>query len=286
MGGARMWGGVAVVAALGCGWGWGQTEALHVTGPLPSFEVATIKLPHPDPNHPVLVPQVGTSSKTSIVGRVRILIAEAYQVDMAPEHFGVVNLPAWTDKAVYSIEAKMPDEIFEAMQKMTLRERMREQALMLQSLLAERFKLKVHFERREEPVYELVAAKGGLKLPPPVDQTPGPRTEEGKLPASLVAGAVMNPKTGLWRRTNLPLEDIFRVACCGMDGRRIVNKTGLTGNYSVTLNLGPGTADESGRVMEGQIFKAAEEQLGVRLVPGKAMVEVVVVDHIEMPTEN
>jgi len=270
---------------------WGQTEALHADGPLPSFQVAVIR--QPDPSHPVREVSYppGVTAQTYIAGRLKLLIALAYHVSVVPKYFGVLNAPDWTDKTHYLIHVKIPDDIFEKMQKMTLQERWNEQDLMLQSLLADRFKLKVHFERREEPVYDLVAAKGGPKLPPPIDQTPGPPSTDGKPAENLLAGAGMNPRTGVLRRINLPLEDIFRMSCCGMDGRPVVNKTGLTGNYAVTLNLGPGTTggapgDDSGPVTEGSIFSVAEKELGLKLVPGKAMVGVVVVDHVEMPSEN
>ncbi len=282
--------GVLLLAASGVTM-WGQTEALHANGPLPSFEVATIRPPDLDGKHRVVVHPPGVTAQTYIGGRLKMLIALAYHVSVVPKYFGVLNTPDWTDKTDYEIEVKIPDDIFEKMQKMTLRERREEQDLMTQSLLAERFKLKVHFERREEPVYDLVIAKGGPKLPPPIDQTPGPPSADGKPAENLFAVARLNPKTGVFRRINLPLEDIFRVMCCGNDGRPVVNTTGLTGNYTITLNLGPGMSagapgEDSGQVTEGSIMTAAEEQLGLKLVPSKAMVEVVVIDHIERPSEN
>jgi uncharacterized protein (TIGR03435 family) len=284
---SRAWirGGILfLVAVVGGVVAWGQTEALHADGPLPSFEAAVIR--QPDLSHPVRVYPPGVTEQTYITGRLKMLIALAYHVSVVPKYFGVLNAPDWTDKTNYTIHVKIPGEIFEKMQKMTLRERRDEQDLMTQSLLAERFKLKVHFERRGEPVYDLVIAKGGPKLPPPIDSTPGPPSADGKPEANLFAGASLNPKTGVFIRRNLPLDSIFRVVCCGMDGRPVVNKTGLTGNYTVTLNLGLGTSDDNGQVTEGSIFSMAEEQLGLKLIPSKAMVEVVVVDHVEMPTEN
>ena len=107
------------------------------------------------PSNTLSINQPGMNNPTHVGDNLRLLIAEAYRaIGPNPRVFAT---PDWADKSVYRIEAKIPDDVFAAMQKMTQEERAKKQALMLQRLLAERFNLREHFERREMPVYDLVA---------------------------------------------------------------------------------------------------------------------------------
>ena len=199
--------------------------------------------------------------------------------------------PEWINKTSYVIQGKAPDSIRDAMQKMTPEERGRETRLMQQSLLAGRFKLKVHFETREMPVFELVIAKGGSKL----KEDPGS------------GGAVLRNKgqTAELKGTAMPLKGLISLLMgnADIDGRTVIDKTGLTGTYDLLLDwvpsrlaapVGPGSLIQPGTYgpapaadAEGpSLFTAIEEQLGLKLVPAKAPVEVVVIDHIELPSEN
>jgi len=125
---------------------WAQMEALHATEPLPSFEVATIK--PIEPNVTRLMSSPGMSATTTYSGDVRRLIAQAYGVEFYTGTPRVIGGPNWLDKKQYVIQTKISDDIFPQIQKMPPEDRARQHNLMTQSLLAERFKLKVHFERR------------------------------------------------------------------------------------------------------------------------------------------
>ncbi len=83
----------------------------------------------------------------------------------------VVGGPGWISSDKYVVQGKIPDDLFAKMQTMYGTEWLMQNSLMKQSLLADRFKLKVHFEMREMPVYALVVAKGGAKAKP---MTPDP----------------------------------------------------------------------------------------------------------------
>jgi uncharacterized protein (TIGR03435 family) len=82
----------------------------------------------------------------------------------------------------------------------------------------------------------------------------------------------------------MPLDSVAN-SLSNETGRIVIDKTGLTGNYDLTLKWTPEqqrTADDSGP----SVFTALEEQLGLKLVPAKGPVDTIVVDHIERPSEN
>jgi uncharacterized protein (TIGR03435 family) len=160
---------------------------------------------------------------------------------------------------------------------------------MVQSLLADRFGLKANIETRELPVYALVVAKGGIKMKQVVpDPFPPPGTQP---PPGAHLPRLM--KTGdQYTATAFPVEE-FSHWLSHFDelaNHVVVNDTGLTGNYDFVLSgVGMGSmegnheaADEPGT----SIFTALQEQLGLKLEPRKAPVEVLIVDRAEQPTSN
>jgi uncharacterized protein (TIGR03435 family) len=176
--------------------------------------------------------------------------------------------PGWTSSDRWDIIAK------------TDRPATREQQnKMLQPLLADRFKLQVHWETRQLPQYELVVAKGGPRLHEVRDNDlnappAGTRIRRGLIDAHGIASAVFAG----WLRSEL--------------GRPVVDSTGLTGKYDFKVqwvpdegqpNFGDDTppADSTGP----SIFAAIQE-LGLRLRAIKGPVEVLVIDHVEKPSEN
>jgi uncharacterized protein (TIGR03435 family) len=140
---------------------------------------------------------------------------------------------------------------------------------MLQSLLADRFKLRLHYETREQPIYELVVAKGGLKLKPlPPDQRPG-------------GGRFVRGEIALNGRSVATLAHFLTQFA----GRSVVDKTSLAGNYDIDLKWTPD--DQQGTPDAGPtLFTALQEQLGLKLISAKGPVQVLVVDHAERPSEN
>ena len=156
---------------------------------------------------------------------------------------------------------------------------------MLQSLLADRFKLQVHWETREVPVYSLTVAKGGPKLrhsEQPVDDILRVRTPDG-------AGGRETP-SGI-SYTNESMADfawaLSRMA--GIGDRQVVDNTGLDGHYDFTLTFDrnpvpPAGTDASARLPD--ILSALKEQLGLKLESGRAPVRFLVIDHVERPSAN
>jgi uncharacterized protein (TIGR03435 family) len=143
---------------------------------------------------------------------------------------------------------------------------------MLRSLLADRFKLGVHYEKQSRPVYSLVVARPG-RLGPGLTVSTRDCAKDVECGMSLGGGVL--------RAVGQPLGIISSAG--RPDGRVIVDKTGLPGRYDFTLRytLQSGPNDDT-----PSIFTAVEEQLGLKLAPDTAPLDVVVVDHIERPTED
>jgi bla regulator protein BlaR1 len=203
--------------------------------------------------------------------KAKMLIEIAYGLPIGSE-LRVVGGPEWIDSDVdrYEVTGKIDDAMFAAMQKMPAKEQTRQIQLMEQALLADRFKLKVHFETRELPVYALVVAKGGSKLATAKPDEVARLTGTGDGQNNVLAGQ------------GLTMALLVRSPLLRPGGRMVVDQTGLTGTYDFTLKSSTGDADGSGP----SLFTAMEEQLGLKLVSTKAPVEVIVVDHVERPDAN
>jgi bla regulator protein blaR1 len=151
-------------------------QILHGSGPLPSFDVASVR-PWQSPSAPVVpVPQDGvpvppqttkvsplgeggqTSDRVHFIGQAALLVPAAYGVPLGSEGRRIVGGPDWMGRESdrYEVQAKIGDSQFEAMKKLTPEQQRQQVALMEQALLAERFRLKAHFEMREMPMYSLV----------------------------------------------------------------------------------------------------------------------------------
>ena len=194
------------------------------------------------------------------------LIANAYGVGMHQ----VIGVPGWAETDRRIMTAGMDREKFEAFNTLPIDEQVRQQRLMMQAALAGRYQIKAHYETREMPVYELVVASGGPKL--------RERVFEGR------PGAVFfQPRD--WWGTYGTMEDLAS-KLAGPTGAVVIDKTGLgvkTFNYELKW-----TSDNQNGMAGGapSIFTALEEQLGLKLVPATDTVDVLVIDHIEKPTQE
>jgi len=175
--------------------------------------------------------------------------------------------------------------------------------VMLQNLLAERFKLTLHHEKKEMQAYELAVAKGGSKLkesaPPPPEDPDAPKPppadlskkdENGfpVLPPGRQSAMVAIASGYAAQRFAQVSMDTFAKDLAGQLRRPVIDGTELKGTYDFTLRWiregsGPSASEETGP----NIFRALQEQLGLKLESKKRMVDVLVVDHVEKtPTEN
>jgi bla regulator protein blaR1 len=267
-----------------------HTQILHPTDPLPTFEVTTIKPWHrtPPPPLPDGAPAPQKIAKIDpgnaarqlrpqlhMILPIEILITEAFNL---PPGSGkrIIGGPDWLRQDIdqFEIQAKIDDTQFAAMQKMTPAQQRQQISLMEQSLLADRFKLKAHIETREFPVYTLVIAKGGPKLTPAKEGEP---TKLSALPGQLTATAVT-------------LDQFAHSPLLGpaTHGQPVIDQTGLKGAYDFTLNSSPEqpVTPDAPAETDPPMFTAIQQQLGLRLVPSKGPVEVIVIDHIELPSAN
>jgi len=144
---------------------------------------------------------------------------------------------------------------------------------MLQLLLADRFKLKFHREMREMPVYELVVGKNG------------PKFKKSAPDANPIAHYWLSGRDYQVTMPKATMAELVDVIATSSPGRPVLDKTGLTGTYDIklTYTLDVKTEPDLG---ETSIFTAIQEQLGLRLEAQKAMIEVLVVDYAEQPSEN
>jgi uncharacterized protein (TIGR03435 family) len=212
---------------------------------------------------------------------LRTLISQAYgfaEPDLRDDE--LIGLPGWANDARYDIAAKVSSEDVDAWKKidnMSMEETIQHllsheptpDMLMMRSLLEERFGLKVHYETRTEPVYELVLDKGGSKLKPAADPKHGNMSwNAGVIKAD---GA---PTQFLAMALSMPLQ------------RSVIDHTGLNGHFDFELHFLPDNAPPNPDNNDPDLFTAVREQLGLRLKSAKGPVLVVVVDSLHEPSPN
>jgi len=291
---------VTVATMLSAAAGVAQTppvvKAFHPEGPMPSYEVATIKPSDPGGRF------MGPTLRQYIAGAYGLPRQMVILSGQENAFSQLIGGPAWIDKDHYDIKGKPSDEQTEAMNKMSREERAAQNRMMQQSLLAERFRLKVHFETRETTVFELVPAKGGLKItavdpPPPPSGVPGPPpTPGGPMPPGATRVGLMNGAALIEARSTTM--DNFLGAIRGMapeiGGRPMVDMTGFKGNFDVkdfrfqgpSFPQAAGSGNNNDPPDAPSLSHELEEKLGIKLVAAKGQVEVVVIDSIDRPTEN
>lgn len=172
---------------------------------------------------------------------------------------------------------------------------------MIQALLTDRFKLAIHRETRELPVYVLTIAKSGPKLQPHKNGScvdpesargaSGPRPEVGTKVCGDM-GIRLNGANLVYQTTGVSLAEFSRMLSAVVLDRQVIDRTGIDGLFDTTVEFSPdGTrfattgaarADSSAP----SIFSSMEEQLGLKLDSGNGPVDILVIDHVEKPSEN
>jgi bla regulator protein blaR1 len=267
----------------------------------PSFEVATIK-PNATGDRRMAIMRQPSGRFIATGVTLKMLMGFAYRL----ADFQISGGPNWINTDRWNIEAKpedgsipppagppdplVPDKL----------------SLMVQSLLEERFQLKMHRETKELAAYELVPAPGGIKIKASEDQsspykTPAPGEAPPPPPRPQPGGSVprgsMRMGRGDLEGTAVPIATLIQTLSQQLR-RPVIDKTGLTGlldyklQWTPELGQGPGipggpegpppASDNSGP----SIFTAVQEQLGLRLVSTKAPAEVLVIETAEKPTDN
>jgi uncharacterized protein (TIGR03435 family) len=284
----RFFGKLLLVAAAAAATSLAQTSAPQSPTPQPSasssaavppvFEVAAIKLNQSGS----VSSRSNTKNGRFIATNVSLKSLMEYQAYGIPGN-RILEGPKWLDSTRFDIEAKMDDSEADHLRTLAHGPRRLETQAMFQQLLADRFKLTVHWETRELPVYALIAAKKGPKLQPTKESSEG-------------SGTTSDGSRSGWEFTakgvTLPeLAEALTQELSRELGRDIIDKTEIKGRYDLTLKWTPdaGAATDSAATSTDSgpsIFTAVQEQLGLKLEPAKAPVQVLVIDHAEMPSEN
>jgi len=238
---------------------------LHAQAPGPTFDVVSIKpsAPETGPNFTAnIVTQRPDGGLTTLRTPVSTLIARAYPGMSRPD---MIGLPDWA-REFYDVHATSSRSVATA----------DDRAAMMRAMLADRFRLLVHTERRDVPSFDLTLARNDGAVGPgltPVhvdcEAAPEPDTRQ---PCTFV--------TGLTGAKGEATMETLASRLRGLAGRVVVNKTGLPGTYRVNLTFD--SASDAGL----SVFTAVREQLGLKLESSRTERDVLVIDRLERPTEN
>lgn len=243
----------------------------------PALRYDIISIKPADPNHRGR--SIGGTDDTfsAVNVNIELLIENAYGLRQDYIH----GIPPSIDDKHFDIIAKITEASPDALKRITGNER----RAMLQSLLADRFHLKVHESTKVMAVFALTQAKGGSKF------TTGTSTKLTN--AKMAVGSIV-VNNGELTAHAVPMSSLIG-ALTGVVQKNIVDQSNLAGVYDFHLKWNPNQdmsgmeyADPSGMPTEGMpsIFTALQEQLGLKLVPTKAPVTILMVDHVELPGSN
>ena len=278
-----------------------------------AFEVASVKPSNPNSGGPLggvpmLLPALGRLTAQNVT--LRMMVMAAYQ----KQPFQIVGGPPWQNADKFDVNARATDATLTTDEMLGL----------LKTLLADRFKLKVHTETRDVPIYELVVARGdgklGAKLKPSADDCPDFKVQQQQQLEAIAKGGLgalagMRPNPGETRPCSFnPLPGAapgaigmkasgqsmttLSLILTQLTGRPVVDKTGLSGLYDFDLIIDMQTLmrvySELGvnlpvpaNLPEGpSLMTMLQEDLGLELESGRGPGEVLVMDSAEMPTPD
>ena len=215
------------------------------------FEVASVKPQAPGDTRGSIGPSPGAFIANGIP--LKILIEIAYHV----KDYQISGGPDWIATDHWDVSAKAPAGFIPTGQQMQP---------MLQALLADRFRLKLHRETRELPAFALVVGKGGPKLT-----------------ATTFADSRISIGHGIFTGQKIDMDGLADALASESD-RTIVDQTGLAGQYDITLKWNPDATDSDPAAVS--LFTAIQEQLGLKLEATKAPVEMLVIDSVQKASEN
>jgi uncharacterized protein (TIGR03435 family) len=260
---------------------------------LPAWDVSTVKPSSPD-ERGLMIQFTPDGIKIKNVP-LWFIVREAFGL----ENDRLVGGPGWSRTSSFDIEGKVAPEDAPKLKAMKIDEKRQ----MVVTLLEERFGMKFHHETRDLPMYELVVARGGVKMqaskPTNPDDPPSPPPAPGQLPKLGRHSLMMNGR-GHIESTGTDMSSLARVLS-GQLGRTVVDKTGLTGDFDYKLdwtpdemapamtksgNPTPGDNPPSQDAVGPSLFTALEEQLGLKLDSTKGPSDVIVIDELDQPTAN
>jgi uncharacterized protein (TIGR03435 family) len=250
-------------AVLICGWMLGQGEVNR-----PGFEVASVKPAGPQDRVIGMFTWPGGRITVTLY-TLKMLIHEAYGV----QAFQISGGPRWMDEDKFDVEARPPAS-YSAGALVTANPKLPpppEELLMLQSLLADRFQLKVHRESKEGAILALVVAEKGSRLTPAKSVDDFPVVSYGR------TGKTEAPD--FMRGQNASMERFAARVALDL-GRPVVDRTGLKGFFDFGFEYARDVADGD------SLSQAIKDQLGLKLVSARGTLETLVVDRAERLAGN
>ncbi len=244
----------------------------------PSFEVASVKPDHSGDSkflqtfYPTVGPHLSATNVT-----LDWLLTLGYGV----KDFQLYGKPAWVDSQRFDIVANIDETQFDQLKKLPRQEQLHELQLLIQSFLADQFKLKVTHETKELPIMAIVAGRNASKLAQFAVQQPS------NGPTDLTSTGFGSNGLRMIKASRITMEG-FAGVLSAMLGQQVIDRTATSGNYSFNLTwtdavqAGPDAAAESFPSLQA----ALEDQLGLKLDSTKGPVDTIVIDHIEEPSPN
>ena len=245
----------------------GGVTGLSGQTPAPAFDVASIR-PNASGSYSSTTRTLPNGSLQMINAHLKAMIGYAYNV----RQFQIVGGPEWIDADRFDVDARAADAPKGV-----------GAPLMLRTLLAERFKLVIRREMREQPVYALVRVRPEASLGPQVKLS----TRECSAPQAGSCGVNMTTdgRGSTIQATAVSLKE-FAETLGGFVDRVVLDQTGVAGVFDLDLRftregVAGGVAGDA-----PSIFSALQEQLGVKLEPSRSPVDVLVIESVAPPTPD
>jgi uncharacterized protein (TIGR03435 family) len=261
--GAVAFASLAIPVALGL-----ARTADTAVDPAPPLAIASIRQVAPRDNDAMLTnfSDVGVTFRSIAIASI-VHQAFSPQPTLSMDDDLILGLPGWTQSERYDIQAKVDNDDVAKWKALSLPQK----RSALQPLLVTRFNLQFHHETRERPTYSLVIAKNGPKLQK-AQPGPGSSDQSTVTPGKIVLkGSSVSVLASLLSSQGL--------------SHAVVDKTGLTDLYDITLRWSPDDIGSSDASLPS-LFTALHEQLGLKLEYNKNPIDVIVIDHIERPSAN
>jgi uncharacterized protein (TIGR03435 family) len=282
-----------------------QSQSQNAAPAKYEYDVVSIKIIPPDNNS--IVPGVGFTPYGFTANGVRLwwLFRMAYDMPRSQ----IVGAPDWVDDTWLTMEGRLDPATAEEMQKLSPDQLRSARQQMLRALMADRFGLKFHIETRELPAYILTVGKDGPKLQDAKPDYVGKLNQtdvNGKRQMDFVIIAYENQQSFLVGQaasmtTLAGYLSQWALAASGQTVKPILDKTGLTGRYDFSFKFStqntigfssptdPAGAPPTTMMVNSEgpsLFKALQDNLGLKLESGKGPVPVIVIDHVEKPSAN
>lgn len=214
------------------------------------FEAVSIKPAMPDGHTETRRYPGGRFTATGVT--LKALIQRAWDV----KDFQITGGPGWVNSERFDVSAKAATSGTVSGPEL---------AQMIQSMLRERFRLEIHREIKDMPIYSLLVAKSGPKLTP-----------------TTAANQTWSRGNGSLAGTKVPMGMFAGDLLESQLSRVVVDHTGIAGDFDIKLKWTPDNAEEAGV----SLFTAIQEQMGLRLEATHGPVEMLVIDRAEKPSEN